>query len=179
MTVHPRACNVAFAASPVALGVDDVPPDKFTVLLLYAVVPPVPSNAANDTSMPSTLAWSSFIPVIVKLPPMDLSVAPIEKVTRFAAVIVNVVATLIIAGNDNVVTEAADNAIVDPNVARDVNVIVVADANVGPNIPATVANAGKLNVVNEANIGCTAPTTVFKLVIVKVVNAAKVGVNAP
>lgn len=52
--MHPRACKVAFAVNPVALGADDVPPLKLTVLLLYEVVPPVPSNAASLTSMSST-----------------------------------------------------------------------------------------------------------------------------
>jgi len=45
---------VAFAARPVALGADDVPPLTFTVLELHAVVPFVPSKAARETKIPST-----------------------------------------------------------------------------------------------------------------------------
>ena len=54
MTVQPRPCNVALAVSPVALGAELVPPDKFIVKLLKAVVPFVPSNAARLTRIPST-----------------------------------------------------------------------------------------------------------------------------
>ena len=53
--MHPRATNTALAANPVADGVADVPV-IVTVLLEYAVVPFVPSNAANLTNILSTLA---------------------------------------------------------------------------------------------------------------------------
>lgn len=54
VTVQLRASRIVLAASPVALGAELVPPDRLIVLLLYAVVPPVPSSAASDTRIPST-----------------------------------------------------------------------------------------------------------------------------
>lgn len=55
VTVQPRATRVAFAASPVADGVEEVPV-IVTVLVLNKVVPLVPSKAARRTRMLSTEA---------------------------------------------------------------------------------------------------------------------------
>lgn len=119
------------------------------------------------------------MPVIVKLPPIDFKVAPSENVTRFAAVIVQVLLAETIAGNDNVVNAAKDGATAPAIFASDVRVTVVADAHTGENPPPTVVKAGKLNVVNVAAVKPKAPTTVCKLVNVNDVKAAKVGLNDP
>ena len=137
----------------------------------------MPSKAARDTRIPSTLAWLSFIPVIVKLPPIDFNVAPIEKVTKLAAEIVNVLLTLINAGNDNVARAGKDAAIVPVILANDVSVTVVASAQLGEKLPPIVAKAGKDKVVNVAAVKLNIPPIVARLVNVKLVKAASVGLN--
>jgi hypothetical protein len=102
-----------------------------------------------------------------------------EKVTKFAAVIVNVVLTLTKAGRLNVVNEANDAATEPVIFAKDVNVTVVADAQTGAKPAPNVVSAGKLNVVNAAKVGANAPVTVVKLVTVNDVKAANVGINVP
>ncbi len=84
---------------------------------------------------------------------MDFRVAPIEKVTRFAAVMVKVVPTLTSAGKLKVVNAAKDAATDVVIVASDVNVTVVAKAQTGAKLPATVAKDGNAIVVNVAKVG--------------------------
>lgn len=119
------------------------------------------------------------MPVIVKFPPMDFKVDPNENVTRFAAVIVQVVLTETIAGNDRVVNAANDAATAPVILANNVSVTVVANAHTGANPAPRVVSAGKLNVVKAAAVNPKAPVTVCKLVNVKDVNAASVGLNVP
>ena len=83
MTVHPRETKVALAAKPVALGVALVPV-IVTVLLLYAVVKPVPSNAASLTNKPSTEVWSRAQLVIITLPLTRCNVLPSVNVLNAA-----------------------------------------------------------------------------------------------
>lgn len=83
VTVQPLATSVAFADSPVADGVALVPV-IVTVLLLYAVVPPVPSNAANRINMLSTLATNKAQLLKITLPSTLFNVLPIVKVFNAA-----------------------------------------------------------------------------------------------
>ena len=139
----------------------------------------MPFNAAKDTKIPSTDAWLSFIPVIVKFPPILNNPEFIENVTRLAAVIAQVLPTLNNAGNDNVVNAANDAATAPVILANNVSVTVVAEAHTGENPAPNVVNAGKLNVVNVAAVKLKAPVTVCKLVNVNDVNAARFGLNVP
>lgn len=150
VTVQLLPINVVLAANPVALGVDDVPPLKFTVWLLYAVVPPVPSRAARDTNMPSTDAWLRDDPVNIKLPPIFFNPEFIENVVKLGAVMVNgrVEPTVTNAGKDNVVNIAKFNVFVpdvDDNVANNEKSTDVAAGPVGVKVePDIVAKDGKL-----------------------------------
>ena len=105
--MHERATNITLAAKPVALGADDVPPDRFIVKLLYAVVPPVPSRAANETKIPSTLAWLKAAPVIVTFPRRAFNVEPNENVTKDTVVIANAPPILTMDGRLKVVSTGA------------------------------------------------------------------------
>ena len=76
VTVHPLAWSVAFAVNPAADGVADVPV-IVTVLLEYAAVPFVPSNAANRIKILSTLDWSNELDVVTKFEFTDFNVSAI------------------------------------------------------------------------------------------------------
>lgn len=119
------------------------------------------------------------MPVIVKLPPIDFKVEPIEKVTRFAAVIVSNPLIETKAGKLKVVNAANDGTNVPVTLASNVKVTVVADAHTGENPAPNVVKAGKLSVANVAAVRPNAPVTFCKLVNVKEVNAARVGLNVP
>jgi hypothetical protein len=155
-----------------------VPPLKFTTFPLYAVVPPVPSRAARETRMPSTLAWSSFIPVIVTLPPTDFNVDPNENVTKFAAVIVIVDPNVTIAGRLNVVKLANDGENAPVIVVKLVNVTDVQDENEDVQAPDTVTKAGKLSDVTAA-VMANAPPMVTRDVNVRVVSKGTLIPSAP
>ena len=86
MTVQPRATSVAFADNPVADGVAEVPV-IVTVFELYAVVNPVPSNAASLTSSPSTDATSKALLVMITLPSTRRNVLPSVKVDNAATAV--------------------------------------------------------------------------------------------
>lgn len=162
VTVQLLPINVVLATNPVALGVDDVPPLRFIVLLLYAVVPFVPSNAAKDTNMPSTDAWLRAIPVIIKLPPNLFNVDPNENVTKFGAVIVNglVELTVINAGKDSVVNIAKVIIILVPpaplKVANDEKSADVAAGPINETAAGSVVNDGKLYAVTAVKVGVNA-----------------------
>ena len=102
---------MSLAASPVADGVADVPV-IVTVLLLYAVVNPVPSRAAKRTSNPSTEATNKAQLVIITLPSTRLRVEPSVKVDRAAVPLIMFMDTLelepitSITGNVRVVNAA-------------------------------------------------------------------------
>lgn len=167
VTVQLLPINVVLATNPVALGVDDVPPLRFIVLLLYAVVPFVPSNAAKDINMPSTDAWLRAIPVIIKLPPNLFKVDPKENVTRFGAVIVKALVdtTETNAGKDRDVNIAKLGVILTPApviLANKVKSAEVAAAAEKLNEPPIVVKAGKLNAVTALNVGVKLLPTVAK-----------------
>jgi len=121
------------------------------------VVPPVPSNAASDTRMPSTLAWFSFIPVIVQFPPTDFSVAPKENVTRLAAVKVTAAPNETIAGNVKVANVANDAVTAPTTFCKLDKFTEVHDAQEGENTAPSVIKEGRSKFVKEANTGEKAP----------------------
>lgn len=160
------------AAKPVALGVDEVPPLRLTVRLLYAVVPPVPFKFARETKIPSTLACVSFIPVIVTFPPILNNPELKLNVVILAATIINVEVIVNNAGKDKE-TNAFNCQVAAPvTVCNAVSVNVVAAAHVIVK-PGLETNAGRATDVNEDAMIVVAPPVVCKLVNVKVVKAVE------
>ena len=141
--MQPRATRVAFAAKPVALGVALVPV-SVTVLLLYAVVKPVPSNAANLTNMPSTDAWVRAQLVMITLPLTSRRVLPSVNVLN--AAVPETIFMLI--DEEEPITSIAGKV-------KDVNATIVAGA-IRPSVKIVLARftptlfkAGRLIVVRE------------------------------
>ena len=144
--MQPRATRVAFAAKPVALGAALVPV-MVTVFVLYAVVTPVPSNAANRTNNPSTDAWSKAQLVIITLPSTLRNVLPKVKVDRAAVPLIILTDMLESAPITSIAGKVTDvNAAIDCRKIRPFPKKVLARST------PMLVKAGKLIVVREANI---------------------------
>ena len=142
--MHPRATKVAFAAKPVALGVALVPV-IVTVLLLYAVVKPVPSNAASRINKSSTDACVKAQLVMITLPSTLRKVLPSVNVVS-AAVPLMIFTDML---EDEPITSITGKV-------KDVNAAIVAGA-IRPDVKTVLAKftpmlvkAGRSIVVREA-----------------------------
>ncbi len=137
--MQPRATSVAFAAKPVADGADDVPV-IVTVLFENAVVPFVPSNAANRISKLSTDVWLRAHEVNTTFPP------PLPICLRVLGMVKVVIAPVaVIKENTLPVVVVVPMRSIAPN-----EIVVNAAIVAGAKVPPTLVKTGNDKLVNAA-----------------------------